>query len=398
MEAVCPAGTSQVPLVTVAVEGRPRLEYAGVVSAPLLSPSKLALTAVLVATAFGLLNATIVLTADWATGETPSVAFALLMELTGAYTFLIVLPVMIYLARRFPVSRENWWHRVPLHLACSIGVGVSHTLLMWGTRTAAYAILDWGTYDYGLMRFRFVMEYAKQLIAYMLTYGVTRFFMFAREARDRDVRTARLAEQLTEARLGTLKMQLNPHFVFNALNMISASVHEEPRQADTMIGHLGQFLRDTLRHSNVQEIPLDQELRALDSYLAITKARFAERLTVTLAIDDETRLALVPHLLLQPLLENAVTHGTGQSQAPGRIRIAAARAGDQLQLTIEDNGPGLDGMPADEAVTKGVGLANTVERLRALYGEGPRLTLTERDGGGLRVAIRLPWRTPGAAS
>jgi LytS/YehU family sensor histidine kinase len=184
-------------------------------------------------------------------------------------------------------------------------------------------------------------------------------------------------------------MQLNPHFLFNTLNMISSHVDDDPRKAEAMIAHLSDFLRLTLRHSQSQEVPLEQELEFLEAYLEIMKARFEERLVVELDLAEQTRAALVPHLILQPLVENAVTHCM-EEHGRGVIRLATAREGPRLRMVLDDNGPGLPGH-AEDALGRGVGLSNTAERLRHLYGADHVLELANRPEGGLRLTIEIPY-------
>jgi len=255
---------------------------------------------------------------------------------------------------------------------------------MWGSREAIYAMFGWGTYHYGDMRYRFLMEGQKQLIVYVLLYATLRVIAHVRT-------TARLERELTQARLDALKTQLQPHFLFNALNMIASHVHDEPDVAAAMLQHLSTFLRATLRHSGAQEVPLREEIDFLGSYLAIMKARFEERLRVDVSLPIDVRETLVPHLLLQPVVENAITHSLRDHARSAEIRIAATHEGDRLRLTIEDNGPGIR---EDAAVSgNGIGLANTQARLRHLYGDRQSLTLANREEGGLRLTIELPWRT-----
>jgi LytS/YehU family sensor histidine kinase len=233
------------------------------------------------------------------------------------------------------------------------------------------------------MRYRFFMEGQKQLVVYILLYCLLRFLAYARANRERE-------RELTEARLAALKMQLQPHFLFNALNMISAHVHDKPDVADAMLQHLSSFLRATLKASNAQEVSLREELEFVESYLAIMKARFEDRLHVDVHLGADVRDSLVPHLLLQPLVENSIAHSLRDHARRAEISIAARRDGDRLRVTIEDNGPGINGGPPSG---EGIGLSNTMARLQHLYGERQALTLQNRDEGGLRLTIDLPWRT-----
>lgn len=345
-------------------------------------------------TAFGLLSASVIVTAQRADQQAVPWSRALVMELSGAYAFLLLLPVAIAWILRFPIERHDWARRIALHLAFSVALGVAHTLLMWGSRSVLFPWLGWGEYDYGLMRYRFLMEYQKQFLSYGLVYAAVSFVVHVRRAREQELRAAGLRSQLAAAQLDALKMRLQPHFLFNTLNTISSHVHSDPDRADAMISLLSEFLRGTLRHSDRQEVSLEQELDLLHPYLEIMRARFEDRLEVELDVAPETLAALVPHLALQPIVENAVEHGVAARVAPGRVRIEARREGERLLLRVEDDGPGIPGDPA-AAVGRGVGLGNLAARLEALHGAQRGLQLTNRPGGGLRVSLDLPWRVAG---
>jgi two-component system LytT family sensor kinase len=347
----------------------------------------------LLATLLGLLNFSVALNTWRAEGVSRSAKYPLLWELTGIYSFLILLPPLLALIRRFPLERGLWRRHLPVHVLAFVPFSIGHTLLMWGSRIALYRLLGWGRYDYGDMRYRFPMEAGKVLIGYLAVHAVVALIGLAGREQDRALQAARLERELFEARLTALKMQLNPHFLFNTLNMISSQVREEPARAEAMIAHLADFLRLTLRHSQAQQVPLATELEFLDAYLEIMKARFEERLLVELQIDPDAGDALVPQLLLQPLVENAITHAMGDHRQPARLRISAAKSGARLRLVVEDNGPGVAdaGRPL---LGRGVGLTNTAERLRHLYGEDHALTLATPEAGGLRLEISLPYRRP----
>jgi len=218
----------------------------------------------------------------------------------------------------------------------------------------------------------------------VLGSGVARdYFM---RYRTRLHETARLRGQLAQARLDALRSQLNPHFLFNTLNAVSALVERDPRGVRRMIARLSDLLRYTLDESTEQEVTLDRELDLLGEYVELMQIRFQGKLTVDIAVDDGVRRALVPNLILQPILENAIKHGVGQVSGEGAIRIAAKRVGDDLVVTIVDSGPG----PAGGA--EGVGLRNTNERLQALYGDGYRAELRRSDAGGAEAVVRMPFR------
>lgn len=337
----------------------------------------------------GLLNVGTKVAEAMAYGERGKLRHALLDEATGSMAAMLLVPITIWLAWNLPVRRGNWAHRLPLHLAASALVGCTQTLIMWGSRTAFWSLAGWGRYDYGDMGYRFLMEYHKQLLGYWVVYFVTRVVAYAKENRERELRAKDLERQLAEARLSALKSQLNPHFLFNTLNMISSLVRDEPQRADRMIALLSDFLRKTLEQPERQEVSLEEELTFLEAYVAIMKARFEEKLEVEMAADPGAGRALIPHLLLQPLVENAVKHTTG-SAGSGWVRVGASREGGRLRLTVEDNGPGLTGgAPPAEG---GVGLANVSRRLAALYGEDQTFQLENRPEGGLRAEVTLPYR------
>jgi len=181
-------------------------------------------------------------------------------------------------------------------------------------------------------------------------------------------------------------MQLQPHFLFNTLNMIAELVHEEPNKADAMLIALSGLLRLTMETAGEQELPLRRELEFIERYLTIMHARFEDRLKFQLGIDPATHAALVPTFLLQPLVENAIEHGLGPRMAGGLISIRSRRVGDVLHLCVSDNGAGLNGQKVRR---EGIGLGNTRNRLKELYGEAAELDM--QDSGGLIVDIRLPF-------
>jgi two-component system LytT family sensor kinase len=214
--------------------------------------------------------------------------------------------------------------------------------------------------------------------------GVARDYFLRYRARQEE--TAILQAQLAEARLDVLRAQLNPHFLFNTLNAISALVERDPRGTRRMIARLSDLLRYTLEESTDAEVPLRRELDLLEEYIELMQIRFQGKLDVTMRVQDDTRDALVPNLILQPIVENAIKHGVG-SMGSGEIAIAAVRVGENLELTVSDSGGGPGGGP------EGVGLRNTNARLAQLYGSQFSVTLRSRPGGGTDAVMVLPLRT-----
>jgi len=226
---------------------------------------------------------------------------------------------------------------------------------------------------------------------YWLILGVQAAFVYQRMYRQQQVAAAELQANLTEARLDALRLQLHPHFLFNTLNAIGAFVQADPERAQRMIVRLGDLLRRTLDGGNAPELPLREELEQLGPYLEIQRVRFGERLSLEIEVPGDAESALVPTLLLQPLVENAVEHGVRRTEGPARVRVSARREGDQLRLEVADNGPGAAGG------RDGVGLGNTRSRLLGLYGDAHRFELRTLSGGGTAVTVDLPFRSQSRA-
>jgi two-component sensor histidine kinase len=231
-----------------------------------------------------------------------------------------------------------------------------------------------------------------QLPTFWAVLGIAHALVFYRRAKDRERRGIELEARLNQSRLQTLRMQINPHFLFNTLNSISSLVYDQPRTADEMIGSLSDLLRLTLNTSHRQEVTLREELDFLGQYLFIEQTRFGDRLKIEQNIEPAALDTLVPSLILQPLVENAFKHGVEAQLGPGVIVINARRAGDALVLEIADNGRGLAGATGGR-LSEGVGLTNTRARLRGLYRDHASLEYGPRPEGGFRVAVQIPWRT-----
>jgi two-component system, LytTR family, sensor kinase len=252
-----------------------------------------------------------------------------------------------------------------------------------------------GTYDYGYMPARYVMEFGQDAISYASFVAIITLYRYYRVTRQREVRTAQLERGLAQAELRNLRLQLQPHFLFNALNTISSTMYDDPRSADRQIGQLSQLLRLSLRTSHAQEVPLREELDVLSCYLGLMTARFGSRLRVNVATMPDVSDALVPSLLLQPLVENAIRHGNASNAAGGAIEVRVERVGASLHLRVADDGPGA---PADTDIfAVGIGLSATRDRLRLLYGNSHRF-LAGNQGPGFVVDIMLPYRRAALAA
>lgn len=240
------------------------------------------------------------------------------------------------------------------------------------------------------------------LYAGVVAAGIAR--AYSHRYRAREQHATRLEAQLAGAQLDALRRQLDPHFLFNTLNLISSLVERDPRGVRRMIARLSELLRFSLDGASTPEITLRQELELLDRYLDIMRMRFEGRLDIVTRIDEGALDTLVPSLVLQPLVENAFKHGVERLAGRGRIEIEAVVEGAITVLRVRDNGPdrlsapiaGVMAPPPDDGAKehRGVGLANTAARLEQLYGPGERLTLGAATGGGTEVTVRVPWRTP----
>lgn len=220
---------------------------------------------------------------------------------------------------------------------------------------------------------------------YLATVGLAQATHQSRRARERELRAMAMEAGLARARLDALRMQLQPHFLFNSLNAVAELTHRDPDRADAMIVALATFLRTTLEAPADPELPLARELGFTELYLRIERVRFAERLDVVRDIDPAALAAHVPPFILQPLVENAVRHGLSRRSPVTRVSLHARREGDALLLRVSDNGPGSGG-----PVREGVGLSNVRSRLEATYPGAAQLTF--RDDDGFVVEIRIPFR------
>lgn len=216
----------------------------------------------------------------------------------------------------------------------------------------------------------------------------------AQEAQELEAQKAELEAQLSAARLEALRMQLNPHFLFNTLHAVSTLVGRDPKGVRRMIARLSGLLRYVLEENDRQEVPLRDEVEFLRGYLEIQEIRFQGHLDVDINIATNVESALVPTLILQPIVENAIKHGTSDHPKVGRVVVRAYRSGEHLMLDVADNGPGLD-KPAADAIEQGTGLANVQARLKGLYGRASRLAFNTSDQGGLKVSIWIPYHEEG---
>jgi two-component system LytT family sensor kinase len=316
----------------------------------------------------------------------------------------LLTPAVFVLSKRLPLTRTRLGRHVFLHFVLSLlfciawatsgkllqlGLGLwfdpqaVRTALQSGTAQLFRVVgVDWLSWIFTTLPFG--------VAVYLCVVGIEHAIRYFIEAREREVQLARLSEQLSSARFAALQAQVNPHFLFNTLNTITVLVRDNERQAAVrIVEQLSDVLRTTLSSHRANEVPLGEDLDLVRQYVAIEEARFSDRLRPEFNIDAALLSALIPSFALQQLVENAIRHGIAKHPEAGRLLIAAQRTNEMLELTVSDDGVGID---AEFVMLPGHGLENTRERLRALYGEQASLELSRRTEGGAIATLRLPYR------
>jgi two-component system, LytTR family, sensor kinase len=338
-----------------------------------------------------------------ATRNPMSLTSALSLEACDILTYVPLTPFVFAFATRYPIRRNNWIYRSLLYLAVGLVFAAAHVALRLATPYGFWdptyhewrsAIWDAHTRTLGVQWSVFPEQFLTSLFndfadTFIPIAIAAHAVSFNRTIRERELRAVRLEGQLAKARLQALKNQLQPHFLFNTMHSISSLMLSDVRAADRMMARLGDLLRMSLESADTQITTLRREVEFSNCYLEIEKVRFAEKLRVTLDISPETLDAAVPHLLLQPLVDNAVKHGISKLPDGGEIRIAAKNHGGQLQIEISDNGLGLS--KKGTLPSTGLGLRITRERLESLYGQDQRLDLLSLPAGGTTVQVRIPF-------
>lgn len=345
--------------------------------------------------------------ADWG----PATIRELLFEFGDWLLYAFLTPGVFAISKRWPLARPHLTRRITLHLVFSVLFCVAwatcgQVLRVLLIRIFAPQIMEQAMQN-GIGQFwrQLGVEWLSWIFTtlpfgvavYLCVVGIehaTRYFV---EAREREVQVARLSEQLSSARFAALQAQLNPHFLFNTLNTIAVLVRDDDRQgAVRIVEHLSELLRRTLTRHRANEVTLGEELELVRQYVAIEQARFSDRLRPELRIPDSLLSAAMPSFALQHLVENAIRHGIARHPDAGLLVVTAERAGDVLQITVVDDGAGIDPQLTPPA---GHGIDNTRERLRALYGANASLDITRRPEGarvrGTIATLRVPYRELG---
>jgi two-component sensor histidine kinase len=293
-----------------------------------------------------------------------------------------------------PITSGRQYGRIALHFAVCLAV-----VIVWGTLadyTNIAIVPGWEPQGLG----RMLASTSKNvLFGYGVLLVLVHVVWWVRRHQAHEVSLLQQAQRATEAQLQVLKMELQPHFLFNALHSVSALIPVDPQAANETLVRISDMLRHAVRTSRVQEVPLREELDTLRLYTDIEQVRFGERLQITWDVPEELCDAAVPHMLLQPLVENAIKHAIEVRSTAGRIAVRAravvgqGREGDEsLELTIRDDGPGPDPRRQSNRHGAGVGITNTRERLAELYGDRQTFTISPAESGGTVVRIVLPFR------
>jgi len=308
----------------------------------------------------------------------------LLEEGTGILASALFFPIAVFMERRFPVDQGRWRRAWAPHVLGFALYSAAHTSVLALSRTVLAPGLGLGQYDYGIMSVRYFMESAQDVFSYFTFIAILTLIRMSARLRAKELRAATLERDAANARLHALSLRLQPHFLFNALNTISSAVYDDPATADELIGRLGELLRASLRTGERQEIAVAEELEVLRAYVSLVEARFSDRLAITTTASPDVMQLAVPAFLLQPLVENAVHHGSALEFSRTTIRVDVRVRETRLELVVENDGAG------DEPNARiGTGLGATRDRLRLLYGADQSLEIKRGDGS-FRVTVTLP--------
>jgi len=307
-----------------------------------------------------------------ARGEPISWMRAFQLTLSNSAIAAFFAPVIVWLARRYPLEKGRWRRSLLVHIPASIAFAYAHTgayvLVCYASRSVAQDLLQ---------------RFHPNLLTYWAIVAATAAYDYFGRYRERERQLARLQTQL-------LRAQLRPHFLFNTLNTVSAMIHEDVEAADRMLGHLSEVLRLTLDSLGHHEVPLRSEIELVDRYLEIDRIRFDGGIELEVEVSRETRDALVPSMLLQPLVENSVRHGFVDRSGIGFITIRGRRDGGTLVIEVEDSGRGMP--EPKQPVGEGIGLSATRSRLEKMYSGRCKLTIGPGAEGGALVRVELPCR------
>jgi hypothetical protein len=316
----------------------------------------------------------------------------LLLNLALWYVPALLMPAVVWVARRFSFDSGRTVRAVLAHAAGALIFASTHIFALIAVRFLLYEsggknpLVPWMRY----FQNRVFEQLDSSLMVYAAIIGVSHAVAYYHESQERKLRAAQLETRLVEARLKTLEAELHPHFLFNTLHAISTLVHRDPESADRMISRLSDLLRITFDRTGEPKVSLKEEIDFLQKYLDIEQTRFQDRLTVSVNVDPDALDGEVPRMILQPIVENAIKHGIAGRNGGDTVQVTAGQENGRLWMQVRDNGAGLQ-VRTLKALRTGVGLSNTRARLDCLYGRHYRLEFTDKHGG-LSVLIEIPFQ------
>ncbi|WP_221031046.1 sensor histidine kinase [Actomonas aquatica] len=320
-------------------------------------------------------------------GRSVSWGEAISYSLGDWYVWAVLSVPILLLARKFPPDEARPLRVGLIHLGAALVISLLYVVLRSMVGLVHGWLIDEPLTFLEVFRPLLVKTFPFNLLVYGVVFSASHALDYYRKYHERTVHALELEKHLAEARLQALLRQLKPHFLFNTLNGIASLMHSDVDAADAMLVRLSELLRLTMNQSGQPLTRLADEVAFVQKYLDIERIRFRDRFTVEVQVDPAVREWRVPSLLLQPLVENAIKHGLEPRTEGGRILVMAAPTGEELEITVEDNGVG---MPPGGFTREGIGVGNTRARLAELYGEAHAFALEPAEGGGLCVRIRLP--------
>ncbi len=330
--------------------------------------------------------------------STPNWKRMLLGSLAQWWSWGLVTPLILAFDARLPFKERQLGPRILAHLLPSL-IFTLFYMYVFAAASALMGLSPWSM----LAGTRILVNAFRggilwSWLIYWLIFGARQTFRYYEHYLESELRLERMERSFSQARLNALRMQLDPHFLFNALNTVSAQVERDPRLARRMIEHLGDLLRLSLEARDKQEVPLVEEMAFLEHYVAIQRIRFGSTLRIETEIDPEVKYALVPCFIVQPLVENAIRHGLSRRASGGAVTVTAQRSEQRIEIRVTDDGIGLPpGWTLENG--KGIGLSVTGERIAGLHPNGnSRFTVRPRSGGGAEVQISLPLRFAGESA
>ena len=305
----------------------------------------------------------------------------------SCYTWGVLTPLVAIFAYRHPINTATWKRALPLHLVTSVG--------LIAIEISAEAMLGKLRLHHDLsvreaLRHYFTRHTQVSLLTYWMLVGAVQLYQMHEEARKRELRSSKLEARLSAAQLEVLRAQIHPHFLFNTLQAATTLIYEDPEGAEDVLLRLSELLRVSIDESHVQEVPLQRELEMLDLYVGIQSRRFGDRLQFVVSVDKNVLNCMVPALVLQPLVENAVHHGIGRNKGSDTVTIRGSQEGEFLRLEVFNLNSQLG---TAESMRNGVGLTNTRARLEQLYGNRQELRLYRLEPSGVCTGIRMPLRS-----